>query len=248
MMARRAGSFCARAGQSAKRGSSSMSARPIPRIRPANCLSVITASIKSPSPALKRLPVTLPVEDRLPNWRWMWPVTVDSATWPEMVRDAGREVRPHDVRRGREAVGDLDGGGLREVEGDAALVAVDAEEGGPQPLCRAFPAHRRGAPHVVAGLRLDLDHLGPKQGKLVRAERPGDIAGEIEDAGAGKGLVHVTPSVIPAKAGTHSSASRITAIAPNSAAYIRMPKPLHDGSRHAPGRRRPIRPLVICRA
>jgi hypothetical protein len=24
---------------------------------------------------LKRLPVTLPVEDRS-NWRWMWPVTV----------------------------------------------------------------------------------------------------------------------------------------------------------------------------
>jgi hypothetical protein len=61
---------------------------------------------------------------------------------------------------------------------------------GPSPFCRPFPAHRRGAPHVVAGLRLDLDHLGPEQGKLVGAERPGDVAGEIEDSDAGKGLIH----------------------------------------------------------
>ena len=93
MIARNAGSFALRVGQSAKRGSASASSRPSPFIRLANCRSVITASIRSPSPALKRLPVTLPVLDRLPNCRWMWPATVYSATWPRQKRQRRVEHR-----------------------------------------------------------------------------------------------------------------------------------------------------------
>src|ERR1051326_1462154 len=44
--------------------------------------------------------------------------------------------------------------------------------------------------HLIAGFRLDLDHLGAKQRELIGTERPGDIARKIEDADAGKGFFH----------------------------------------------------------
>jgi hypothetical protein len=48
-------------------------------------------------------------------------------------------------------------------------------------------------PHVVARFRLDLDDVGAKQGELIRAEWPGDVAGKVENADAGKGFGHGYP-------------------------------------------------------
>src|SRR5947208_6562484 len=64
----------------------------------------------------------------------------------ETLHDPRPEILPHDVRVGREALGDLDCGGLRKVERDAALVAVDAEKRGPQsfPSPCADPSQRTG--------------------------------------------------------------------------------------------------------
>src|SRR5205807_1974120 len=68
-------------------------------------------------------------------------------------------------------------------------------------LLGQLPADRRGEAHVVAGLRLDLDDVGAEQRQLIGAERPGEIAGEIEDADAGEGfvarrIVHRSPRLV----------------------------------------------------
>ena len=64
--------------------------------------------------------------------------------------------------------------------------------------------------HVVAGFGLDLDYIGAEQRELVGAERPRDIAGEIEDANAGEGFGHGFFSIgwIDVKASFETAASR----------------------------------------
>ena len=44
--------------------------------------------------------------------------------------------------------------------------------------------------HLVTGARLDLDDVRAEQGRLIAAERPGHISGEVEDANAREGFFH----------------------------------------------------------
>ena len=72
--------------------------------------------------------------------------------------------------------------GVLEVERDRALVAVDAEV-----VRRDAVAHRRlpGA-GVVAGRRLDLDHLGAEVGEQHRGVGAGQDPGEVGDQQPGQ--------------------------------------------------------------
>ena len=98
------------------------------------------------------------------------------------VREGGlADVGDEDVRRGDEAREDVPRARLAQVDGDAALVAVQAQEGGA--LVAAAGAEVAA---VVADERLDLDDVGaevPEQGRGVGAREHG---GEVEDADAGE--------------------------------------------------------------
>jgi len=72
-----------------------------------------------------------------------------------------------------------------QVKGEAALPAVDGEK------IRAFAADKWRAPsaRVVALLRLlDLDDVGAGIGQGLRAVRPGQDPGEVDDLDAGERL------------------------------------------------------------
>ena len=68
-----------------------------------------------------------------------------------------------------------------EVEPDRALVAVDADEIG-----RVFAMERRApVAHLVAGGRLDLDHVGAVIGEDLRAVGPAENPRQIDHAQSG---------------------------------------------------------------
>ena len=88
----------------------------------------------------------------------------------EAVHDPGAEVLDDDVAADDQASGQLLAGGLRQIDGDAALRTVERQERGP-----SLVAARRTGPQLVAGHRmLDLDHVGTEIGELLRAQRSGD--------------------------------------------------------------------------
>ena len=96
---------------------------------------------------------------------------------------AGPEVLHHDVGAARRAPGRASRSlVVLEVEGDRALVAVDAEV-----VRRDAVAHRRlpGA-GVVTGRRLDLDHLGAEVGQQHRGVGAGQDPREVGDQQPGK--------------------------------------------------------------
>lgn len=67
-----------------------------------------------------------------------------------------------------------------EIEREGALVRaldeiIDAEPGGVERIVRPTSARRVGH----SG-RLDLDHIGPKQGELIGAERARQDMGQVE--------------------------------------------------------------------
>ncbi len=90
---------------------------------------------------------------------------------------AGAEVLHHDVGAAGELLGERDVAGVLEVEGDGALVAVD-----PEVVRRDAVAHGRlPRPGVVAGGRLDLDHLGAEVGEQHRGVGAGQDPREVGD-------------------------------------------------------------------
>ena len=95
------------------------------------------------------------------------------------LHDAGREVLDQDIGRRNEVARDLPPGGARQVERDAAFVAVGPEER--TALARDLRMER---PHVVAARRrvLDLDHVSAKIREDHGAERSGNEMTEVDDA------------------------------------------------------------------
>ena len=97
------------------------------------------------------------------------------------------------VERARLEILDQDVGGLQhlhqhgaaafggEVEADRALVAVDADEIGRVLLVEG----RAPVAHLVAGRRLDLDHVGAVVGEDLRAIGAAEHAREVDHAQAG---------------------------------------------------------------
>ena len=69
-----------------------------------------------------------------------------------------------------------------EVQGDRALVAVDAQVVGGDPVAVWWLP----GPGVVALGTLDLDHLGAQVGQQHGGVRPGEDAGEIGDQQPGQ--------------------------------------------------------------
>jgi len=93
-----------------------------------------------------------------------------------LLQEAVAEVLEEHVRRGQQAVHRLAPLGRREIERDAALAAVEQrEEGDPH---AAEPAG------LVAGRRLDLDHLGAELGQDHAAGRPHDHVAHLDDPDA----------------------------------------------------------------
>ena len=82
---------------------------------------------------------------------------------------------PHELQQYRKALG------LLQVEHEAALAAVHAEEGAALGLER-----RRVLAQRVAAGRLDLGDFRAKVGEQRAAVGPGDIAAEIEDLDPGE--------------------------------------------------------------
>jgi hypothetical protein len=106
---------------------------------------------------------------------------------PELLHDAGPKVLPNDVRAVDQPPDNLGGLRLGEVQGYTSLVGVERHKGGRHPALGAFLAQLRAA-HLVGAPRLDFDYVGAAQSELVAAERPGQVAGEVENANAGEGL------------------------------------------------------------
>ena len=95
----------------------------------------------------------------------------------EPPQPAGLEVLDDDIGAGGELLGQPQVLGVAQVQGDGALVAVDAEVVG-----RHVVADRRhpGA-GVVPGWGLHLDDLGPHVGQQHRRVGAGEDAGEVRD-------------------------------------------------------------------
>ena len=97
----------------------------------------------------------------------------------EPVHGAGRVVLDHDVGCCRQAMQQRAAFVGLEVDGDAALVAVEgAEEAG---------GKADQPPGGIAGHRLDLDHVGAEIGEDQARARAHDGVAEFEHANAGKG-------------------------------------------------------------
>jgi hypothetical protein len=90
---------------------------------------------------------------------------------------AGAEVLQEHVGGGDEAIEDVQGAGRLQVEGEAALAVVVANE-----LGRVAAG---GAERIAQLGRLDLDDVGAQVGQHLPGEWPGDVAGELNDSNAG---------------------------------------------------------------
>ena len=94
--------------------------------------------------------------------------------------------------------------GVLEVEGEAALVAVQVLEVGPVP--------RPAQPAVALG-GFDLDHLGAPVGELAHRRGSGAHARQIEDLEAGeRQLAHESSTIWVMRRGSNSS----QAVSPDS--------------------------------
>ena len=105
---------------------------------------------------------------------------------------ADLEVLHQDVAAGDQLQRDLLAFRLADIQRDRLLVAVDADEIG------AFLVpgidRRREAARVVAGARpLDLDHVGAQVGQHLRAGRPCQHTGQVENAQALQGTRRLGP-------------------------------------------------------
>ena len=94
-------------------------------------------------------------------------------------RDAGRHVVVHDVGALDELERDLVPALLLEIEREAALAALAAEE--------RLPRHA----HAVTGDRLDLDHVGAEIADHHRAERTGEVLAEVDQPHTFERMHHV---------------------------------------------------------
>ena len=98
---------------------------------------------------------------------------------PSRVEGARAEVLHQHVRGLEQLPEDLAARRRLEVQGDAPLAAVHGEE------VRASSVHKGRAPAAgvvaLAGL-LDLDHVGARVREGLGAIRPGEDAGEVDDA------------------------------------------------------------------
>jgi hypothetical protein len=92
-------------------------------------------------------------------------------------RHAGQEVLHDHVSPLSELEGDLRPLGMLEIEGDAALVAIDGREGGAHPVLAT-----QDAQVVAQGRPLHLDDVGAEVGEEGGTVRARNDAGEIEDA------------------------------------------------------------------
>ena len=127
----------------------------------------------------------------------------------EALRRSGArpEVLHEDVSLLEKPVQDLPSFGVLEIERDAFLVAVDAEE------VRAFAAKERRAPAtgVVPSARLlDLDDPGAHVAEQHRAIRPGKHPGEVENRETVERTRHLQ---------TILSSLAMLAVAPDSRAF-----------------------------
>jgi hypothetical protein len=110
---------------------------------------------------------------------------------PQPGHHAGAEVLDQHVGAGDEFARDAAVGLVVQVERDAALAAVEGQVHG----ARSFPqrGERVLARVVAAVLALHLDDIGPQVGEVLRADRSGDDAAEIQHAqpveGGGRGRV-----------------------------------------------------------
>src|SRR5689334_10573052 len=99
----------------------------------------------------------------------------------EPIERAGPEIFDDHVRAREQRVDHASGGSVFQIERDALLVAIDAEE------VRAFAVDERGAPRArviaTAGL-LDLDHPRAEIAELHRAVRARQHAREIQNRDA----------------------------------------------------------------
>ncbi len=110
---------------------------------------------------------------------------------PPLFHRAGLEVLHQDVGARQEAQQHLATLLLAQVEGDAALVAVHADEVGGVVVVERRPP----VAHLVALRRLDLDHVGAVVGEDLGAVRPAQHAGQVDhlqplQGAAGRGLGH----------------------------------------------------------
>ena len=103
----------------------------------------------------------------------------------EPVHHAGAEILHDHVGVGDQALDDLDRRRLLQIQGQAALVAVDRQPGRRHPAVRPLARQRRAA-HVLALAAFHLDDLGAEQGKLVGTEGAGEDLGEVENLHAGE--------------------------------------------------------------
>ena len=95
----------------------------------------------------------------------------------EFLHHAAGEILHHDIRLRDQFARDLERRRIGEIERDAALVAIEAEEG--RALAADFRVFVR--PRIVAAVRVfDLDDFGAEIGERLRAGRTGDDPGEID--------------------------------------------------------------------
>ena len=107
--------------------------------------------------------------------------------------DAGAPVLDHHVGGPHQFVKHLSPRILLEIEGDAALVAVERKEAGA--VVALQPVFHRFASLVARSRRLDLDHVGAHVAEQHAAIGPGHHLTEIENADTGKGQVRGRPLV-----------------------------------------------------
>ena len=107
----------------------------------------------------------------------------------EAVGDAGAVVFDDDVGPGGEAGDDAGGGGVFEVDDDAALVGIEVEEEGAFFGVRFVVGEGAEAAGAVAGGGLDFDGISAVVGEEFGAVGAGDVMGEVEDFEAGEGAV-----------------------------------------------------------
>src|SRR5256885_7287559 len=95
----------------------------------------------------------------------------------EPVHYARAVILDEDVRVGNETAQDVGTRLLLQVDDEALLVAVDAEE-----IVALARDKGRKMPRLVAEpRRLDLQHLGAEIAETLRAKRPGQDAGQVDD-------------------------------------------------------------------
>src|SRR6185312_8391082 len=96
------------------------------------------------------------------------------------LRHAGTEAFDGDVGDLGEPAAGFEAGRRFEIDREATLVAVDAQENGADTVLE-----RRPVAGVVAGSnRLDLDHFDAEVGQVLRAQRPRQDLRKIDDADA----------------------------------------------------------------